>query len=107
MASTKRQSQHQLDITLDLRETFEPLPHLQTKKEPRNIPQPDKYDRSSTKFKLFLNDIGNVFEYMAITHHLANDKIVYVVGLLTRSAKEWYLANETRRKPNPQSGWCV
>jgi len=37
----------------------------------------------------------------------ANDKILYVAALLTGSVKHWYLANEIRRKPDLQSGWCV
>jgi len=37
----------------------------------------------------------------------ANDKILYIAALLTRSVKQWYLGNKTRRKPDPQSGWCV
>jgi len=44
---------------------------------------------------------------MPITYDSANDKILHVAVLLTRSAKQWYLANETRRKPDPQSSWCV
>jgi len=44
---------------------------------------------------------------MPITYDLANDKILYVAALLTGSVKQWYLANETRRKPDPMSGWCV
>jgi len=82
-ASTKRQRQHQPDITLDLKETSEPPPHPQTKKEPRNIPQLDKFDRSSTKLKLFLNDVANIFECMPITYSSANDKILYIAALLT------------------------
>jgi len=105
--STKRQQQHQLDITLDLRETSEPPSPSQTKKELRNIPQPDKYDGSFIKLKPFLNDVANVFERMPITYDLANDKILYVAALLTGSPKQWYLANETRHKPDPQSGWCI
>jgi len=106
-ASTKRQRQHQPDITLDLRETSEPPPPPQTKKEPRNIPQPDKFDGSSTKLKPYRNDVANIFECMPITYSSANDKILYVAALLTGSAKQWYLADKTRRKPDPQSGWCV
>ena len=106
-ALTKRQRQHQPDITLDLRETFEPPLPPQTKKEPRNIPQPDKFDGSSTKLKPFLNNVANIFEHMPITYSSANGKILYVAGLLTGSAKQWYLTNETRRKPDSQSGWCV
>jgi len=106
-ASTKRQRQHQPDITLGLRETSEPPPPPRNKSEPWNIPQPDKYDGSSTKLKPFLNDVANVFERMPITYDLANDKILYVGALLTGSAKEWYLANKTRRKRDSQSGWCV
>jgi len=87
-ASTKRQRQHQPDITLDLRETTEPPPPLQNKKEPRNIPQPDKFDGSSTKLKPFLNDIANTFECMPITYSSANDKILYVAALLTGCAKQ-------------------
>jgi len=107
MASTKRQRQYQPDITLDLRETSEPPPPPQIKKESRNIPQPDKFDGSSTKLRPFLNDVANIFERMPITYSSPNDKILYVAALLTGSAKQWYLANETRRKPDPQSGWCV
>jgi len=44
---------------------------------------------------------------MPITYDSANDKILYVAVLLTGSAKQWYLANETRRKPDPQSYWSV
>jgi len=44
---------------------------------------------------------------MPITCDSANDKILYAAALLTGSAKQWYLANETRRKPDSQSGWCV
>jgi len=44
---------------------------------------------------------------MPITYDSANDKILYVAAFLTGSAKQWYLANETRHKPDPQSGWCV
>jgi len=44
---------------------------------------------------------------MQITYSSANDKILYVAALLTGSAKQWYLAKATRRKPDPQSGWCV
>jgi len=44
---------------------------------------------------------------MPITYSSANDKILYVAALLTGSAKQWYLANETRRKLDPQSGWCL
>jgi hypothetical protein len=44
---------------------------------------------------------------MPITYDTANDKILYVATLLTGSAKTWYLANENKRKPDPQSGWCV
>jgi len=106
-ASTKRQRQHQPNITLDLRETSEPPPPPQNQKEPWNIPQPDKFDGSSTKLKPFLNDVANIFECMPITYRSANDKILYVAALLTGSTKQWYLANETRRKPDPQSGWCV
>jgi len=87
-ASTKRQWQHQPDITLDLRETSELPPPPQSKKEPRNIPQPDKYDRSSTKLKPFLNDVANVFERMPITYDSATAKILYVAALLTGSAKQ-------------------
>jgi len=87
--------------------SLESLPPSQTKKELWNIPQPDKYDRSSTKLKPFLNDVANVFERMPITYDSANDKTLYVAALLTGSAKQWYLANETRRKLDPQSGWCV
>jgi len=36
-----------------------------------------------------------------------NDKMLYIAALLTGSAKQWYLINEIRRKPNPQSGWCI
>jgi len=56
--------------------------------EPQNIPQPNKYDRSSTKLKPFLNNIANVFECMPITYDLANDKILYIAALLTGSAKQ-------------------
>jgi len=87
-ASTKRQRQHQPDITLDLRETSEPPPPPQNKKEPRNIPQPDKFDGSSIKLKPFLNDVVNIFERMPITYSSANDKILYVAALLTGSAKQ-------------------
>jgi len=107
MASMKRQRQHQPDITLDLRETSGPPPPPQTKKEPWNISQPDKYDGYSTKLKPFLNDVTNAFEHMPITYNLANDKIFYVAALLTESAKQWYLVNETWHKPNPHSGWCA
>jgi len=44
---------------------------------------------------------------MPITYDSANDKILYVAALLTGSAKQWCLTNETRRKPDSQSGWCV
>jgi len=44
---------------------------------------------------------------MPITYSSANDKILYVAALLTGSAKQCYLANETRHKPDPQSGWCI
>jgi len=100
-ALTKWQRQHQPDITLDLRETSEPPPPSQNKKEPWNIPQPDKFNGSSTQLKLFLNDVANIFERMPITYSSANDKILCVAALLTGSAKQWYLANETRRKPDP------
>jgi len=103
-ASTKRQWQYQPDITLDLRETSKPPPPPQSEKEPWNMPQPNKYDESSTKLKPLLNDVANVFKCMPITYDLANDKILYVAALLTGSAKQWYLTNKTRRKPDPQSG---
>ena len=88
MASTKRQWQHQPGITLDLRETSEPPPSPQTQKESWNIPQRDKYDRSSTQLKPFLNNVVNVLQRMPITYDSANDKILYVAALLTRSAKQ-------------------
>jgi len=87
-ASTKRQWQPQPDITLDLSETSKASPPPQTKKEPRNIPQPDKYDGSSTKLKPFLNNVANVFERILITDDSANNKILYVAALLTESTKQ-------------------
>jgi len=38
-----------------------PSPTL-IKKEPRNVPQPDKYDRSSAKLKVILNDVATVMK---------------------------------------------
>jgi len=87
-ASTKRQRQHQPDITRDLRETSEPPTPSQTKKESWNIPQPNQYDGSSIKLKPFLNDVVNVFERIPITYDSANDKIPYIAALLTESAKQ-------------------
>jgi len=87
-ASTKRQWQLQPDITPDLRETSEPPPPPQNQNEPRNIPQPDKFDGSSIKLKPFLNDVANIFERMPITYSSANDKILYIAALLTGSAKQ-------------------
>ena len=44
---------------------------------------------------------------MPVTYETANDKILYVGALLTNSAKTWYLANEQKHKPDPQSGWTI
>jgi len=44
---------------------------------------------------------------MPITYDWANNEIHYIVALQTGSVKQWYLANQARRKPDPQSGWCV
>jgi len=44
---------------------------------------------------------------MPVTYLTANDKILYVGALLTDSAKTWYLANQQKCKPDPQSGWTV
>jgi len=88
---TTRYSQQQSEIP-------QPPP---TKKEPRNVPQPDKYNGSSAKLKIFLNDVATVFERMPVTYETANDKILYIGALLTNSAKTWYLANEQKRKPDP------
>jgi len=85
-ASTKRQRPAP-DTTRHSRQQFE-IPQLPpTKKEPRNIPQPNKYDGSSAKVKAFLNNIATVFERMSVTYETANDKILYVGALLTDSAK--------------------
>jgi len=76
---TTRQSRQQSEIP-------QPPP---TKKESRNVPQPDKYDGSSAKLKAFLNHVATVFECMPVTYETANDKILYVRALLTDSAKTW------------------
>jgi len=44
---------------------------------------------------------------MPVTYETANDKILYVGALLTDSAKTWYLANEQKCKPDPQSGRTI
>jgi len=104
--STKRQRPPP-DTTRHFHQQSEMPPPLLTKKEPRNVPQPDKYDGSSAKLKAFVNNIATVFERMPVTYETANDKILYVGALLTNSAKTWYLANEQKHKPDPLSGWTV
>jgi len=83
-----------------------PPPPL-TNKEPRNIPQPDQYDGSWAKLKVFLSNVATVFERMPVTYETTNNKTLYVGTLLTDSAKTWYLVNEQKRKPDPLSGWTV
>jgi len=104
--STKRQRPPP-DTTRHSRQQSEIPPSPLSKKEPRNVPQPDKYDGSSAKLKAFLNNVATVFERMLVTYETANDKILYVGALLTDSAKTWYLANEQKCKPDPLSGWTV
>jgi len=105
-ASPKRQKPPP-DTTRHFRPQSEIPPPPLTKKEPRNVTQPDKYNGSSAKLKAFLNDVATVFERMPVTYETAKDKILYVGALLTDSAKTWYLANEQKRKPDPLSGWTV
>jgi len=105
-ASTKRQRPPPDTTSHSYQQSEIPPPPL-TKKEPRNVPQPDKYDGSSAKLKAFLNDIATVFERMPITYETTNDMILYVEALLTDSTKTWYLANEQKHKPDPLSGWTV
>jgi len=105
-ASTKRQRPPP-DTTRHSHQQSEILPPAPTKKEPRNVPQPNKYNRSSAKLKAFLNDIATVFKRMPVIYETANDKILYIGALLTNSAKTWYLANGQKRKPDPLSGWTM
>jgi len=105
-ASTKRQRPPP-DTTRHSRQQSENSSPPLTKKKPWNVPQPDKYDRSSAKLKAFLNDVATVFEPMPVTYETANDRILCVGAVLTDSAKTWYLANEQKRKPDPLSGWTV
>jgi len=85
-ASTKRQRPAP-DTTRHSRQQSEIPEPPPTKKEPRNVPQPNKYDGSYAKLKAFLKDVTTVLECMPVTYETANDKILYVGALLTDSAK--------------------
>ena len=55
--------------------------------------------------KEFTSKVGTTFERMPETYSTTNDKILFIVDLLTDGAYTWYLANEHKRYPDPQSGY--
>ena len=86
-----------------------PLPLFATdstdKKEPRNLPLPANFNRTSTKLKEFLSKVESPFERMPQTYGTTNDKILFIADLLTDGAHTWYSANKFMRYPDPQSGY--
>ena len=75
------------------------------KKEPRNLPLPTKFNGTSTKLKEFIFKVESTFEHMLLTYCTTNDKILFIADLLKDCAYTWYLVNEHKRYPDPQSGY--
>ena len=66
------------------------------KKEPRNLSLPAKYNGTSTKLKEFRSKVESTFERMPQTHSTINDKILFIVDLLTNSAYTGMQRTNTR-----------
>jgi len=79
--------------------------HATNKKQPRNLPLPAKYNRTSTTLKEFISKVESTFERMPQTHSTSNNKVLFIGDLLTDCAYTWYSANEHNRYPNLQSGY--
>ena len=76
-----------------------------TKKEPRTLHLLAKFNGTSTKLKELISKVESTFERIHQTYSTTNDKILCIADLLIHGTHTWYLANEHKRHPDPQSGY--